>query len=244
MSQSPARKLINESYVLLKNDGYYLATDLMSRVDSTVLFTISYNQYPNFPNFTPRELKNYLKLRGLPNPEGVALIDSKNSCYETIESTVFVRALTKDRWKKKEFDQVTINNLVLDSASREEKINSLKNLKINCGCKINNFVSICRPSDYQRRIFGDERKHEHVPGSFVDTFLCKHAYLALDWLKAFYRTTDFGIGISSHVCRASDEVIKEVRDHRLKLPNYKLDRYFRHLKLKMYAPVNNLFWNS
>jgi hypothetical protein len=244
MSKSPARKLIDTSFAWLKDDKYYVATDLMSRVDSAVLFTVSYNLYANFPNFSPLKLKRYLELRNLPNPNGFEIVDSKNSCYEDIESTVFVRALTKERWKNRKFNQVTINNLVLDNASKEEKINSLKNLKVKCGCKISNFIGICRPPEYIRRIFRDERKHNNVPGPFVDTFLCKHAFLAIDWLRTFYRTTDFGIGLSSHVYTVSTNVIQDVLKYKLKLPNYKLNSLYRGLLFRMYAPVKDLIWNG
>jgi len=243
MSQSPARKLIDTSYILLKDDGYYIATDLMSRIDSAVLFAVAYNLHEFF-NFSKSELQRYLEIRNLPNPKGIDIVDSKKSCYDLIESTVFVRALTPDRWEKKEFNQVTINNLKPHDTSREEKRKSLRNLKVKCGGKISNFTSICRPSYYQRKIFRDERELTHVPGSFIDTYFCKHFFIGLDWSRVFQGTTDFDIGLSSHVANVSEEVIKDVLKFKPKYPNYKLNRLYRKLLFEMYAPLNGLYWRG
>jgi hypothetical protein len=244
MEKSPSRKLINTSFVFLKDDGYYTLVDVMNRVDSAVLFTISYNLYGNFPNLSESSLKRYLKLRGLPDPNGFEIVDAKNSCYENTESVVFVRALTKKRWENREFDQVTINNLILNSTSREEKVRSLKNLKIKCGCKISNFNNVCRPSEYQRQIFRDERKHTDVPGSFIDTVFCKHGFISLDWLRVFYNTADFGIGPNPHIYNVCENVIKDVLKYKSKFPNYRLNTLYRDLLFRMYAPLKDLVWNS
>lgn len=244
MELSPSRKLINTSFVIQKDDGYYTLVDVMNRVDSAVLFTVSYNLYDNFPSLSESSLKRYLKLRGLPDPNGFEIVDSKNSCYENTESIVFVRALTKKRWVNKEFDQVSINNLVSSNASRKEIAKSLKNLKVKCGCKISNFHSICRPSEYQRQIFRDERRHTDIPGSFIDTVFCKHAFLSLDWLKAFYNTADFGIGPTPHVYNISETVVKDVLKYKSKLPNYRLNTLYRDLLFRMYEPLKDLFWRG
>jgi len=243
MSKSPARKLIDGSYVLLKKE-YYIAADLMSRIDSGVFFAVAYNLHELFPNFSDSELQRYCTTRNLPNPKGVDIVDSRRSCFEYIESSVFVRALTPERWKKNEYNQVTINNLKPNDAPREEKRKSLKNLKVKCQGNISNFVSACRPSAYQRRIFRDERELTEIPGSFIDTYLCKHFFIGLDWLRIFKNACDFDIGLSSHVASVSEEVIKDVLKHKPTYPNYKLNRLYRNLLFEMYAPLNELYWRG
>jgi len=248
MSKSPARKLIDTSYILLKDDKYYITADLMSRIDSAVLFAVAYDLHEFF-NFSKSKLQRYLKLRNLPNPKGVDIVDSKNSCFDLIESIVFVRALTPERWEKKKYNKVTINNLKPNDASREEKRKSLRNLKVKCQGDISNFASACRPSAYQRKLFGDERELKDVPGSFVDAYLCKHFFIGLDWLKIFQNVFDFDIGLSSHVTSVAEDVIKDVlrynvSRYKMKLPNYKLNTFYRKLLFEMYAPLNELYWRS
>jgi len=243
MDKSPARKLIDTSYILLK-DRYYIAADLMSRVDSAVLFTVSYNLHEFFPNFSKSNLQEYLGLRDLPNPNGVDLVNSKQSCYEYIESIVLVRALTKERWENNKYNEVVINNLVPNNAPRKEKRRSLKNVKAKCGGKISNFMSACRPLEHIRKIFRDERKLTDIPGSFVDTYFCKHFFIGLDWLRIFSNVYDFGIGPCSHVYSISEKVIKDVLDYKLRAPNYKLNQWFRKLMFEMYEPLHDLYWRG
>lgn len=245
--ESPARKLIDTSFVWKKNDGYYAVIDIMSRVDSAVLTTVAYNLYGNYPELSVSELKKYLELRRLPNPDGFSLVGEEKSCYENKEAMVYVRALTKKRWEKKEYNRVKIKNLVENDVSFQEKRNSIKTLKVSCGCSRADYQSICRPAWYQRRIFKDLRTYESVPGSYIDSVFCKHVCIALDWLYLFYQTANFDyFGPSYHVVKASKIVIRDVLKHRPRYPDYKLNQLYlselRREGINLHEPLLKFIW--
>jgi len=244
---SPSRKLIDSSFVWKKDDGYYAVIDIMSRVDSAVLTTVAFNLYGNYPEFSISELKRYLRLRKLPDPNGYSLVDEKRSCYDNVESIVYVRALTKKRWERKEYNKVKIKNLVLENASFREKVKSLRNLEVSCSCPRAEYQSICRPAYYQRRIFKDPRTYKDIPGSFINSVFCKHACIALDWLTLFYGTASFEyFGPSPHVIEASKIVIKDFLRFKPRYPDYKLNNlYLAELKrnsINLHEPLLKYIW--
>ncbi|MEM7825714.1 MAG: hypothetical protein QW412_02560, partial [Candidatus Aenigmatarchaeota archaeon] len=225
--ESSARKLIDTSFVWRKEDSYYAAIDIMSRVDSAVLTLVSYNLFKNYPEISLSELKKYIELRKLPNPEGLSLVDERRSCYENVESVVYVRALTKKRWEAKEYNRVKIKNLVKNKVPFQEKVKSIRSLEVNCGCNRTDYVSICRPAKYQRKIFRDERTYKDIPGSFINSVFCKHACIALDWLHLSYQTSSFDyFGPSSHVVKVSKIIIEDILKYKPKYPDYRLNQLF------------------
>ncbi|MGC8812287.1 MAG: hypothetical protein ACP5O8_01730 [Candidatus Aenigmatarchaeota archaeon] len=245
--ESPSRKLIDTSFVWKREDGYYSVVDIMSRVDSAVLTTVAYNLYEDYPEFPVSSLKKYLELRNLPDPDGFSLVNEKESCYENLEAMVFVRALTKKRWENKEYNRIEIKNLVLESASFKEKADSLKNLKVSCGCARAGYQSICRPAWYQRRIFRDLRNYKDIPGSYIDSVFCKHVCIALDWLTLFYGTASFDyFGPSSHVIKASKIIIRDFLKHKPRYPDYKLNQLYlselRREGINLNEPLLKFIW--
>jgi|YelNatPaOPRAMG01_1025707.scaffolds.fasta_scaffold09348_9 hypothetical protein len=245
--ESPSRKLIDTSFVWKKKDGYYAVIDIMSRIDSAVLTTVAYNLYGDYPEFSVSDLKKYLKLRNLPDPDGFSLVNEKESCYENLEAMVLVRALTKKRWEKKEYNRVKIKNLILNSESFEKKADSLKSLKVSCGCARADYQSICRPAWYQRRIFKDQRSYKDIPGSYIDSVFCKHVHIALDYLALFYGTATFDyFGPSPHVIKASKIVIRDFLKLKPRYPDYKLNQLYlselRREGINLNEPLLKFIW--
>jgi hypothetical protein len=218
-NRSVPRKEIDASFSWEKHDGYYASVDLMSRVNSMLLFSLSYDLYEvNFPYISKSRIKKYLELRRLPNTEGVGLVDEDDSCYSNIESVVIVRSVGEKTWKKENYNRVSINNLVGESESLERKINSIMNIKVVCPCIRSTFIRSCRVPIFQRKIFNDNRMGNDVPGSFVDSEFCKHALVAMDYVTTFDGAANFGFfGIyANRTIEVSNQVIEYVLKKGLK----------------------------
>lgn len=235
--ESPARKILNTGFFILQNSGYYLATDLISRVDAAALFVVNYNLYGDC-ELEPSFFKRYLKLRGLPVPENTNIVDERKSCFDNREGTVEIRAFSKKKWERKEYDTVEIKNLCLNSEEKKEKVASLKNLEVKCGCRISNFLRICRPPREKRLIFRDTRRPDEIPCPYVGSYIDTHASIALDWLADFYGTANFGVyGPTKNTLGVSELVIKDVVKYDLRLPKYRLNQLFEKLKFRMFSPL-------
>lgn len=244
--RSTPRKLIDASFVWQKEDGYYAAIDLMTRVNSMVLFSLSYNLYDvNFPNISKRRIKRYLKLRKLPDVEGVELVNENNSCYSNVESVVFVRSLGKHTWKKGNYNAVTINNLAMESDSYERKFKSIKNIKVTCRCLRNSLERSCRPASFQKKIFRDERRRTHIPSSFIDTVFCKHACVGLDWLATFNSAANFDFfGIyAKRTIEVSNQVVDYILTYNLRLPDYRINELLNERKVEYWRTYRR-YWTE
>lgn len=243
--KSVPRKIVDASWVWEKPSGNYGALDFISRIDSTVLFTLAYGLHKlNYEDLSIADLKKYLKIRKLPDTEGKDLVREQDSCYENTEAMIYVRALTKKRWNENKYNQVVINNLASNDDSDKRKVESFKNLKASCGCTRSGYQSICRPSSYQMRMFRDERKLKDIPGSFIDTIICKHANIAFDWSHIFYNSTDFFgfFGMSRNVVEVSKRVIKDVLEYNIRLPDFQLNQLYRNEARKIYEPLIKIVW--
>ncbi len=235
--EPPARKILNTSFFILQDRGLYLAMDVTSRVDAAALFIVNYNLYGDC-ELKPRVFKKYLKLRGLPVPENTNIVNEKNSCFDNREGIVEVRAFSKKRWEKKEYNTVEIKNLCFNYAKKEEKVSSLKNLEVKCSCKISNFLRISRPPKEKRLMFRDTRRPDQIPCPYVGSYIDTHANVALDWVADFYSTANFGVfGPTKNTVKISEIVIKDVVKYKLRLPKYKLNQLFAKLKLRMFGPL-------
>lgn len=221
-SRSSPRKEIDSSFSWKKYNGGYASVDLMSRVNSMLLFSLSNDLYDvNFPDISRRRLKRYLKLRKLPNTEGVELT-GKNSCYSNIEAVLSVRSLSGKKWKERAYKKVTINNLVGEDEPLERKIDSIKNINVVCSCARTSFVHSCRVPTFQRDIFRDPRGGGDVPGPFVDSEFCKHALVAMDYVTTFDGAANFGFfGIyGDRTITVANQVIEYILRKKLKLTDH------------------------
>ncbi len=222
-SRSVPRKEIDSSFAWKKYDGCYASVDLMSRVNSALLFNLSYGLYDvNFPNISKRRIKRYLKLRRLPNTEGVELVDEDKSCYSNIEAVVFVRSLGKKTWEKENYNQVSINNLVGEDETTERKKDSIMNIKVVCPCIRSAFERSCRTATFQRDIFNDGRGGGDVPGPFVDSVFCKHTLVGMDWITTFNGGANFRFfGIhAKRTTNMSNQVIEYILNRNLKCTSH------------------------
>ena len=243
------RKEIDKSFVWEKYGGSGTAIDLMTLVNSTLLFNLSYGLYEtNFPNVSRSRLAHYLKLRRLPNTEGAELVNDKKSCFSNIEAAVSVRSLGKDSWKKKTYNIVGIVNLVKEDDPNARKRDSLMSLKVTCPCVRSTFERTCRPSLLQRAIYRDGRKGNDVPGPFIDTVLCKHSCVSLDWASTFHNAASFEFfGINGYrAVNAANRVVEYVLKKNLDIanhPDYKVNEMIDRTEVNGYTSYMS-YWSE
>ena len=241
--ESALRKISDTGFVWQKKDQTYGFTDVATRTDSLVLFTLSYDLIDYyFPDIKKSELKKYLKLRRLPDTEGAEII-GKGSCFENIEATAFVRSFTKKNWEAGKFHTMSMTNLAANNASPKEKLDSFKTIEIRCSCNRGVMQPTCRPSKYQRRMFGDDRDIKSVPGSFMTAIYCTHADIGHDWLSIFYEAYGFGMHLP-YTHRAIGYVVKQVAKKNQKLPKYRLNLEFSPERREIFKPLADMAWRG
>lgn len=229
ISKTTPRKLTETSYVWKKEDGNYVALDPMSRIDAFIIYSLSLGLKDlYFSGFEDKEIKRYLRKRGLPENIDDSVVDEEESCFSGIEGIVNVRSFNREKWKEKKYYTIAITNLTDYKVSFKEKRKSLLNLDINCGCKRSRFQSITRPSGYQRKIYHDTRRYGDLPGGFTKTVICTHACIALDYLTIFHDREGFGIfGLPLYLGDIASDVIKLQLRNKNRIPNYQLNPLIR-----------------
>lgn len=247
--RSSPRKLTDSSTSIIKPEsGYYICGGITSKVDGDILYAVWDGLHELYePEFTLRQLKNYLKKRKLPDPEGENLIDTRRSCHEGLEGVVFVKGLSLDRgtWEDDTWYKVTAKGLTTDE-NKEEQLKTLRNIIISCGCDRQTWQGICRAPAYQRRSFGDYRTAEDNPSPFVDSPLHHHPTIALDFLTIRFGTYNMEIfGFTPHSIEIGKEFIKRASRHNtLRAPNYIINQAYRDLQYRLFRPIIEKVRNS
>lgn len=244
---SAPRKITDTSYAWpVKGIGYATISPI-SVIDSSVAFALSLGTPETIYGLSRQKLHRYEKLRKMPNTYNREIVNGKKSCYDEIESHVRVKSLNAKRSDKGIYYLVTFGNLVQQDASKREKRESLDNLSVNCGCPIASYQRICRAEASKRKMFGDKRVVTDKPSPYIESPICKHAVVALNWLHFVYDTYDFGIfGLSKDFVEASRPLILKIlaRELNPKLPDYKLNTQLWQEKNPHLQKLNDLIWRS
>lgn len=244
---SAPRKIIDTSYVWpVKKIGYATISPI-GVIDSSVAFVLSLGTPETVYGLSRQKLQRYEKLRKMPNTYNREIVDGRKSCYDELEGSVKVRSLNVKRSANGTYYMVTFGNLVQQSASKQEKRKSLDNLSVNCGCPIASYQRICRVEANKRKMFGDKRIVKSNPSPYIESPICKHAAVALNWLHLTYDTYDFGIfGLSRDFIETTRPLILEILAKELnpKLPDYKLNIRLWQKKNPHMQKLNDLIWAS
>ena len=237
------RKSVDAMTSMLKpSSGYYTAGGITGKVDGDVLYAVWDGLAELYePELSLNKLKKYLKIRKLPDPEGRELVNTKRSCHEGLEAVIFVKGLSLARsrptWENNTWYKVQLNNLTADD-SPEEKLKTLRNIKISCSCDGHIWHGICRPPAYQRRLFGDYRSAKDNPSPFIDSTIHGHSSIAFNYAAVRLGTYDMGIfGYTPHALGIGKKFIKGVLDHNVELPDYRINRAYGDLQYDLFKPV-------
>lgn len=153
---------------------------------------------------------------------------------------IVVRSLNRKRWKGGVRYKVSINNLARENQDEETKTKSLLNLNVSCTCPYSAFLKSSRASIWQRKIYGDTRTSTDIPGSFLNSVICRHSIVAFNWLHFNYGTASFGIfGPSEYVTTVSQPIIRRIlKMHSKKVPkNYLADYKLNEMILNKETPL-------
>ncbi len=236
---STPKKLVETSHIWQKADRSYAAADLTSRINSALLYYMSLNTVPS--EIDEGEVRKYLSLRLLPDTTGIDLVDEHRSRFSGTGGVVHVRALSKKRWENEVYNQVVIRNLAMQSDDMPRKARSILNLDVSCTCPRSTLELSCTVSPYERELWSDYRIATDIPGPYVDTVLCRHAFIALDHLSIFHGTADFGIhSYSSHVIEFNRYVANYSVQKRLKVADYRMNQTFNDISQLLYKPIDKL----
>jgi len=222
-------RLVVDSSRFLKNAiDKYVCFNLMSYVYGNVAFISSYNLYDHL-GMTAEDLAEFCRRRKQKDFEGKELIDSKRSCFENTEASVYVTPIGA-RKERKESYEVDFTNLAYIDDPPERKLKSLKNLTATCDCKITKKMRICRPPVEQRLEHGDMRTYKDIPTSNIESAYCKHAVAAQIWLSVVQEAEDFTLfALPPKGTEIIRRVISDVLIHQTptsRVPDYKLNRRY------------------
>jgi hypothetical protein len=248
-TRTPMRKRVDSFWVYPKRDLYYIATDIMSKTSSTVLFTFAYCMWDSiFQNLPESAGRDFLRLRGFPDVYGVELVDKNRTCFSNVEITAFVRSFNKKDWEKNKYYGVRILNAAKESDTKEEKNNSLNNLITRCGCERDFYAGSCRAPSWVRKMFGDKRDVNSKPGPFINAMFCNHVSVAFDYLYFFSDPTpaSFGyFGLPQQVVEYTEKIIGDIVVHRIDRknhPDYLLNDRYRHFNRYMNAGLEAMLF--
>jgi hypothetical protein len=242
--QSSLRKLSDTGLVWPKLGGTYGFVDVATRCDTTVLFALAYNLRSEYlPSLGYSEIKKYLKLQGLPDVEGTELVGN-NSCFANVEADVFVRSFSKKEWEKGLYHKVSMTNIVPNSSENSMKFRSVDSVGIKCDCARGVMQPSCRPPVYQRKMFGDNRGPNDVPGPFIRAVYCPHADIAHDWLSIFYDIHGFGMHMPNRTHDTIEYVVKQIVKKKQKLPKWRINLEFQPERKDIFRPLIDMVWKN
>jgi len=246
--RSTPRKLIDSSVNILKpGSGYYTCGGITSKIDGDVLYAVWAGLHEFYePELSLKRLKNYLKTRKLPDPEGKDLVDTRRSCHKGLEGVIVVKGMSLSRgtWEDDTWYKVGLKNLTADE-SEKEQVKTLRNVIVSCGCDRQTWQGICRAPAYQRRSFGDFKSAEDNPGPFVDSPLHHHPIIALNHTVIRFGAYDMEIfGYTPHAVVIGKEFVKEILKYNVILPIFRINQAYRDLQDLLYKPIIDKVKNS
>jgi hypothetical protein len=230
--KSTPQKLQYTGYALLRYDGYYTTFDPISIVNSAVAFSVVYGT-ESF-DLSLKQLKKYLKCRKIFVDENTKLIDEKESCYGGDEGIMFVSSTSK----KEIMYSVKIYGLINSGMDEKNKLDSLRKLRVDCGCKRSNYQTITRTSIQQRKLVKDERRwDDKKQPPYGDSVIDRHAGIALNYLSIMEGLEGFELfDLSKHVTDLTRKVVKMQLNHRVRIQDYVLNLLLRDMT-NLFEPI-------
>ena len=231
--QSAPRTLADSLIYYQLASADYNGLDLMSLVYGNVATIASYDLF-DMAGITREDVEEFCRLRKKvnfsPSYDGTRkiyndIILPDKSCFENIEGNVFVKPMNlKSEGGKPHF--VKFKNWERSNSDPADKVESIKHIKVGCGCERSDWLSICRPPIEQRLEHGDERTYKDNPSPFIEGDFCSHTVVGLNVLNMFYGVEGLNIfGLPKKSVDITRRVVHDVvtygttprkmRDHQL-----------------------------
>ncbi len=245
---SAMRKLTDSAVVYLQDmTGKYPAPDLMSKLTGDLMYAkwagVDSVYVGGKPKLTEKKLDDFMDRMGIPNTEGLELIDTKVACYEDREAIVPVRVteeLRRREMDEKSYHVVTIRNLCDSGDSSSEKLKSLNYVEVDCTCIRTAIQKTCRADYVQRRgKFNDMRKRNHIPSPYAAP-VDKHSEIALNYCSLQLGTFNLGIsGLTSRTVQIEKEAIAKMNELRIdkRWPMYRINLALKDHGEKLFSPL-------
>jgi hypothetical protein len=195
LNASNIRRL-TDSLMVYPSGDFYVGYDLIGKLDADVMFALAYGLDSLYrespPKITKKNLKSYLKKRGLPDTENVNIVDERKSCHDDLELNVRVKGLSLQprritekmpptkSWEDGTYYNVDVLNIGTDEGGEHD-------LFFLCGCPRYFNGILCRSPADQRRSFGDYRNRTSRPAPYT-MHLHDHVGVALNYGAIFLET--------------------------------------------------------
>lgn len=203
LQMSPPQKL-NQVAIFLPRGKRYVAVDLVSRLEASVLMELAY-KLP-LVDLEPKYLKRFLKRRRLHFDPDVPLI-TDGSYYDGRQG--MISTLSSDKLKKNAsmpYHNVVLHDFLLSSEkhSREKVMESFRNFTAYCPCG-RTFQNSCRTPEEWKIFYHDPRESYALPSPANTAVIDRHAFVAIGAASYVYDLHDFGI------FTPSSETIEDMR---------------------------------
>jgi len=248
-SRQSVPRTVADSGIYYKNAAEkYVGLHLMPLVYGNVATIASYNLF-DLAGISPEEVAEFCRLRKRvdfsPVYEGGEthfkdVVAPKGNCFENIEGQAYVMPL-RLKSKSKGPHLLTVTNWESYDSPEEYKVDSIKHITISCDCPRSKMVRICRAPIEQRLEHGDTRTYKDNPGPFIETDVCPHSVVGLNWLSMFYGVEGLNVfGLPQKSMDVTRRVVHDVLTHgttMYKRKDYELNQYYE----KFYNLQKELF---